>query len=70
MAIEPPRSKQRRIQHVRPVCGREYHNSFFLFKPVKLRKNLVQSLFAFIMPTAQSGTAHPPDTVEFIDENH
>ena len=47
--IETARSEQGRIQHIRPVCGRDQDHAFVRLKSVHLDQKLVQCLFAFVM---------------------
>ncbi|MCG3119772.1 MAG: hypothetical protein ALAOOOJD_02284 [bacterium] len=69
LAVKPPRSQQRGIQHIRPVCRRDENHPLIRIEAVHLDKQLIQRLLTLIVAAAQAGTAMPANRVNFVDEN-
>src|SRR5262245_3188895 len=68
-AVEPPRAQQRGIEHVRAIRRRHENHAFVRFEAVHLDQQLVQRLFALIMPAAEASAAMAAHSVDFIDED-
>jgi len=49
LPIESSWSKQRRIEHVWPVCGGEDDDPLVSGEAIHLRENLIQSLFTLVV---------------------
>jgi len=47
-------AQQRRIEHVRPVGGRDDDNALVALEAVHLDQQLVERLFAFVVAAAQA----------------
>ena len=69
LAVETARAQQRRIKHVRPVCGGDNDNSFRRIKTVHLDEQRIERLFAFVIATAQAMAAAAADRINLIDKN-
>ena len=69
LAVETARAQQRGIEYVRTV-GRGNHNyGLIAFKTVHFHQKLVQSLFAFVVTAAQTGTALATDGIDFVNKD-
>ena len=69
LAVETARAQQRGIEYVRTV-GRGNHNyGLIAFKTVHFHQKLVQSLFAFVVTAAQTGTALAADGIDFVNKD-
>ena len=69
LAVEPARAQQCGVEDVGPVGRRHHDHADIGLEAVHLDQHLVQGLFALVVATAQTGTAVPPDRVDFIDED-
>src|SRR5262249_45105549 len=68
-AIEASRAQQGGIKNVRTVGGCYQDHAFVRFKAVHLNQQLVESLLAFIVSAAQTGSAVAADSVNLIDKD-
>ncbi len=68
LPVEPAGPQQRGVEHVRPVRRGDDDDAAILLESIHLYEELVQRLFAFIVPTAQSGAPVPADCIDFIDK--
>ena len=69
LPVKPTRSKQGRVQHIRPVGRGNQNDAFCRIKPIHLNQQLVEGLLAFVMSAAQSRPAQPPDGIDFVDKD-
>ena len=67
-AIKPSGTKQRGIQHVRPVSCSNENDPLVGFEAIHFDQQLIQSLLALIMAATKTGAAMTPHRVDFIDE--
>ena len=68
-AIEAARAEQRRIEHVRPVGGRDQDDAFVRLEAVHLDEQLVERLLALVVSAAEAGAAMAADRVDLVDED-
>ncbi len=68
-AVEAARTQKCRIEHVGTVRRGNEDHALVRLKPVHLDQQLVQRLLALIVTTAETGTAVPSDSVDFVDED-
>ena len=54
LPVEPTGPQQRRVQHIRPVGGRQDHHTFVSGKAVHLHQQLIQGLLPLVMAAAQA----------------
>jgi hypothetical protein len=69
LSVEPPRTKEGGIQHVGTVCGRYQDHAVIGLESIHLDQELVESLLPLIVAATESGTAVPPDRINFVDED-
>ena len=69
LAVEPPGSQQRRIEHIGPVGGGDDDDPFVALKTVHFHQQLVQCLLALVVSAAQAGAPVAADRVDFIDKD-
>ena len=69
LAVEPAGPKQRRIEHVGPVGGRDQNDAVVRLEPVHLDQELVQGLLPLVVPAAEAGAAVAADRVDLVDED-
>src|SRR5512137_1022493 len=69
LTVKPAGPHQCRVENVGTVCCCDKDNALVGFKTVHLDKELVQSLFAFIMPATETGTAMPPYRINFVNKD-
>jgi hypothetical protein len=67
--IEPARSQQRRIEHVRTVRRRDEDHALVRLESVHFAKELIERLLPFIVPAPEPGPSVPADGVDLIDEH-
>jgi hypothetical protein len=56
-AVEPSRSKQCLVEHIRPVRRPDHDDAGRRVEPVHLRQDLVQRLLALVVAAAEAGGA-------------
>jgi len=66
--VKPSRAQQRRVQRLRPVGGRQDHHTAAVIKAVHLHQQLIQGLFALIVPAGDAGISHLADGIKLVDE--
>ena len=54
VAIEPPGTQQRRVEHVGPIGGGQHDHRFVLAEAVHLAEDLVERLLALVVSAAQA----------------
>ena len=70
LPVEPSRSQQRRIEHVRPVRGGQDHHALVAGKAVHLGQDLIQRLLALVVTAERtSAAARAADGVDLVDED-
>ena len=69
LAVETARAQQGSVQDVRTVRGRHDDHAEIGLEAVHLDQHLVERLFAFIVATAEAGTALAADRIDFVDED-
>src|SRR5947208_2924940 len=69
LAIEPARTQERRVEHVRAVGRRNDDDAFVLLEAVHLDEELVEGLLALVIAAAQACPAMTTDGVDFVDED-
>src|SRR6266508_2020891 len=70
LSIEPPWSQERRIEHVRPVRGRQHHDTFAARKAVHLGQDLIERLLTLVVTSERTrSAARAPDRVDLVDED-
>ena len=67
--IEPARSQQRRIEHVRTVGRRDKDHALVRLESVHFDEELIERLLPFIVPAPEPGPSVPADGVDLIDEH-
>ena len=71
LTIKSTRPQQCRIENFRPVGGGENDYAHRGVKAVQFGQQLVQRLFAFIMPPRQGADpAHTTQRIQFVDKNN
>ena len=68
-AIKAARAKQGRIEHVGAIGRRHQDDAVIGLKTIHLDEKLVERLLAFVMTTAETGTAMASDCIDLIDKN-
>ena len=69
LTVETSASKQRRIQYVRTVGGRNDHDALVFTHTIHLDQQLVQRLFTLVVAAAHAGTTLASDRIDLIDEH-
>ncbi len=69
LAIEAARPQQRRVEDVGPVGRGDQDDARAVTEAVHLDEQLVQRLFAFVVASAEAGSALPPHCVDLVDED-
>ena len=69
LAVEAARAKQRRVEDVGPVGGRDDDHVRVRVEPVHLDEDLVQGLLALVMGAAEARAALAADRVDLVDED-
>ncbi|MNV15432.1 hypothetical protein D3C71_1061590 [compost metagenome] len=70
LAVETAWTQQCRVKYVRTVSRSNNDDTFVTFKAIHLNQHLVQSLFAFIVTTAQTRATLAAYGIDFIDEDN
>ena len=69
LTVETARTQQGWVENVRTVSRSDNDDTFVTFKTIHLNQHLVQSLFTFIVTTAQACAALAAYGVDFIDKD-
>jgi hypothetical protein len=69
VAIESSGAEQCGVEHVVPICGSEYDDSFALLETIHFAEDLIESLFAFVVSAANAGSAYATYGIDFVDED-
>ena len=69
-AVKPPRAQKRGIENIRSVGCRNHNNIVFSLKSIHLDKNLIERLFALVMPSSKSGTALSSHRINLVDKDN
>src|SRR5215469_2074697 len=68
-AVEAAGTEQRGIEHVGTVGGSDEDDALVRLEAVHFDQQRVQSLFAFVVTTAEAGAAMAADRVNFVNED-
>src|SRR5438132_4756958 len=68
-SIEATRPQERRIEHIRPVRGRDDDDTDVIGKTIHFDQDLIESLLAFVIGVAESGAPLATNSVNFVDED-
>ena len=69
-SVETAGAYERRVENIGAVRRRHDDDLFILFETVHLDEYLVQRLFAFVVPAADSRAAHASDGVYFVNKKN
>ena len=69
LAVETTRPQQCRIEHIRPVCGRDDDDPLLSVEAVHFHQQRVERLLAFVIAAAQAVSPAASDGVNFVDEH-
>ena len=70
VAVEPTRTKQRTVEHLGSVGGRQHDHTFAPREPVHLGQDLIEGLFALVVAAhARTTPAGSTDGIELVDEH-
>ena len=69
LAIEATGTKQRRVEHVGTIGRGDDDDPFVALETVHFDQQLIESLFAFVVPSSKPRAAVAADGVDFVDEN-
>ena len=69
LAVEAARPEQGRVQHVRPVGGRDQDHALVGLEAVHLHEELVEGLLALVVAAAEACAPVPADRVDLVDED-
>ena len=69
LPVEAAGTQQRGIEHVGPVRRGDQNDAGVLIEPVHLDEQLVERLFALVVPAAEAGAALAADRVDLVDED-
>ena len=70
LTIEAARTQESRIEDIRTVRRRDDDDSLVRGKPIHLHEQLVERLFALVVPAAKSCPTLPSNGVNLIDEDN
>src|ERR1700722_878182 len=68
-AIKSAWAQQRFIENIRTVCRSDQNDPFIGIKTIHLDEKLIERLFSFIMPAANSRSSMTSDSIDLIDKN-
>mmetsp|Transcript_44288 Transcript_44288/g.132617 ORF Transcript_44288/g.132617 Transcript_44288/m.132617 type:complete len:200 (+) Transcript_44288:650-1249(+) len=69
LAVEPPRTQQRRIQHIRPICCHDHLDLAQDVKAIKLTQQLHERALDLAVGAGALAKATPTDCVNFVHED-
>src|SRR3989338_7782177 len=69
-AVEAPRSQKRRVEYIRTIGGRHHDNLFIGLEAIEFDQNLIESLFALVIATANPSPSHSANRVYFVNEDN
>ena len=71
LSVKTPGAQQCRVKHIDPVgrCKND-HSTVQRLQPIHFNKHGIQSLFAFVMSTADPRETGATDSIDFINKNH
>ena len=69
LPVEPTGPQQRRVQHIRPVGGRQDHHTFVSGKAVHLHQQLIQGLLPLVMAAAQARAPLAAHSVDLVNKH-
>ena len=70
LTVESPWSEQSRVKHVRTVGRRNDDNTVIALEPIHFHQQLIESLFALIVSTAQAGPPMTAHGIDFVDKDN
>src|SRR5699024_10200244 len=69
LSVKTSRTKQCRIQDIRPVCSCDHDDALVFTETVHFSKKLVECLLTLIVTTADTCTTLTADCIDLIDED-
>ena len=69
LTVKAARTQQCGVKNVRAVRGSDHDDAAVGVETVHLDEHLVQSLFAFVIASAETGAALTADRINFVDED-
>ncbi len=69
LTVKTARAQQRGVEHVGAVCGGDNDDTVIHFEAVHLHQQLVECLFALVVPATQACAAMTAYRVDFVDED-
>jgi hypothetical protein len=69
VSVEATGAEECRIEHVAAVGGSQHDHGFALLEAVHFAEDLIECLFAFIVATADTGTADAAHGVDLVNED-
>ena len=69
LTVKTSWSQQGRVQHIRTVRRSNQDHTLIGLKTIHFNKELVKSLFAFVITAAETGTAMPTNGVNFVNKD-
>jgi hypothetical protein len=69
LAVEATRAQQRRVEHVGTVGRRDEDHAVVGLEAVHLDEQLIERLFALVVPATETGAAMAADGIDFVDED-
>src|SRR3989344_7780399 len=68
--VEASRPQKRRIKHIGTVGGRHDNDLLIGLETDKFDENLIESLLALVITTANSSPSHPANRIHLADEDN
>ena len=68
-AVETARPKQRGVQHVGAVCGRDEDHTRVRLETIHFHEQLIEGLLSLVVAAAQAGEALSAHGVDLVDED-
>ena len=69
LSVKTSGSEKRRVENIGSVCRRHDNNAVIYAESVHFNKQLVESLFAFVVTATQTGASVTSDSIDLINEN-
>ena len=70
LTVKTTRTQKCLVEHIRTVRGGNQNHAFVSGKTVHFNKQLVQSLFAFVVTATETCTTLAPHGIDFVDEQN
>src|SRR3989344_5217946 len=68
--IKASRAQKSGVKHVRTVSRRHNYHLFIRFETIELDQNLIECLFALIIPSPHTRTTHSSHGIYFVHEDN